>query len=204
MHNHCKVIEQASKTKKNCQFPFIFKNKTYHGCTKTILKKPWCSTKTDPSSNEHITGQRVYGICDSSCPMNECQVKEKASNSFKDCQFPFIFKGITFYGCTKKDVGNNDSPWCSTKVDPVTKKHISGQSFFGDCSSSCPMNNLQSKIDKDNISDDKDSNNHRNDHNDLNAEDQLIGDDKDNQDDVSDDKDSNNHSEGESNEKINA
>ena len=142
MDGNCEVIEVASKSKKKCQFPFVFKNHTYYGCTKkaSLNGKAWCSTRTNPTSNEHITGQKLYGDCDSSCPMNECQVTEKASNQQKPCEFPFIFKKVTYHGCTKDDAGENGNPWCSTKVNSTTKEHITGQSFFGDCNPSCPIN----------------------------------------------------------------
>ena len=132
----------ASKSKKKCQFPFVFKNHTYYGCTKkaSLNGKAWCSTRTNPTSNEHITGQKLFGDCDSSCPMNECQVTEKASNQQKPCEFPFVFKKVTYHSCTKDDAGENGNPWCSTKVNSITKEHITGQSFFGDCESSCPVN----------------------------------------------------------------
>ena len=142
MDGNCEVIEVASKSKKECQFPFVFKNHTYYGCTKkaSLNGKAWCSTGTNPTSNEHITGQKLFGDCDSSCPMNECQVTEKASNQKKPCEFPFIFKKVTYHGCTKDDAGVLGHPWCSTKVNSTTKEHITGQSFYGDCESSCPIN----------------------------------------------------------------
>ena len=31
-------------------------------------------------------------------------------------------------------------PWCSTKVDPTTRQHITGGGFYGDCEASCPSN----------------------------------------------------------------
>ena len=54
----------------------------------------------------------------------DCVVKEVKSGLRKPCQFPFIFSNQTFYGCTifKSDNGN---PWCSTKVDPLGREHLS-------------------------------------------------------------------------------
>ena len=72
------MTEIASALSKPCQFPFIFMNLTFNGCTSIIGKqedtgdyihdKLWCSTKTD-SSNNHITGQGYYGDCPKlNCP----------------------------------------------------------------------------------------------------------------------------------------
>ena len=74
----------------------------------------------------------------------DCLVEERSSGEPKPCQFPFIYKNETFYGCTLKDaVGNSDSftgsPWCSTKINQLTFEHISGGGFFGDClAENCP------------------------------------------------------------------
>ena len=60
----------------------------------------------------------------------------------KQCQFPFKFDGEEFHGCIDsiKNPGGRVSvdPWCSTKVDPTTRQHITGGGFFGDCEASCP------------------------------------------------------------------
>ena len=148
----------ASKTKEKCQFPFVFKNHTYYGCTKQDSSngKAWCSTRINPTSNEHITGQELFGDCDSSCPMNEYQVIEKASNLQKPCQFPFVFKKYTYHGCTKDYAGENGKAWCSTKVFPITNEHITGGSFFGDCKFPYPVDNrnqIESLDQKDAIDD---------------------------------------------------
>ena len=73
-----------------------------------------------------------YSIC--------LQVTEKASNQEKPCEFPFIFKKVTYHACTEDDAGVLGHPWCSTKVNSTTKEHITGQSFYGDCEPSCPIN----------------------------------------------------------------
>ena len=77
----CQVIEVASNSLKPCQFPFISQNQTFYGCTKVATGengKAWCSTKIDPSTNEHIVGQQFYGDCpndyydyDDNCPTEE-------------------------------------------------------------------------------------------------------------------------------------
>ena len=63
----------------------------------------------------------------------ECKVQEIASNSLKPCQFPFIYKNQTYYGCTEVDAGANGMAWCSTEINPLTYEHIVGQQLYGDC-----------------------------------------------------------------------
>ncbi len=46
----CVVKEVKSGLRKPCQFPFIFSNQTFYGCTifQSENGNPWCSTKVDP------------------------------------------------------------------------------------------------------------------------------------------------------------
>ena len=71
----CEVIEAASGQKKPCEAEFKFENKTYYGCTTVGGDNlaPWCSTKVDPITNEHIVGQSNHGDCptDGSCLTEE-------------------------------------------------------------------------------------------------------------------------------------
>jgi len=72
----CMVKEISSKEVKPCQFPFIYKNRTFHGCTTWRSNDRnsflWCSTKTSPYTKQHIRGQKNYGACS-----NECLTHEK-------------------------------------------------------------------------------------------------------------------------------
>ena len=75
----CAVNEIASNSTKPCQFPFIYENKTFYGCTRLYGGEngnPWCSTKINPLTYDHIVGQDLYGDCtDNSCPTEEQGVK---------------------------------------------------------------------------------------------------------------------------------
>ena len=81
-----------------------------------------------------------------SSPGAPCTVTEKNSQSEKQCQFPFIFKGRIFSACTTVTGTNDDgdyeygTPWCSTKTDS-NNNHISGQGVYGDCmeDGACPI-----------------------------------------------------------------
>ena len=68
----CLVIEKKSGLSRPCQFPFIYLNRTFNGCT-TIINidedtgeyvhgEPWCSTRTN-RSNHHIPRRGFFGDC---------------------------------------------------------------------------------------------------------------------------------------------
>ena len=70
----CSVKEDGSGLTKPCHFPFIFNNHTYYGCTLESADeggKPWCSTKQNQLTHEHISGGGYYGDCTDDCPSNE-------------------------------------------------------------------------------------------------------------------------------------
>ena len=52
----CEVKEVKSGLRKPCQFPFIFSNQTFYGCTifQSENGNPWCSTKVDPLGRVHL------------------------------------------------------------------------------------------------------------------------------------------------------
>jgi hypothetical protein len=72
-------------------------------------------------------------------------VTEVRSGTRKPCQFPFVLLNQTFNECTDilgvdpktGKITTVNELWCSTNVDPQTKKHIEGGSYYGDCPSSC-------------------------------------------------------------------
>ena len=72
-------------------------------------------------------------------------MNEVRSGIRKPCQFPFVLLNKTFNECTDilsinpetGKITTVDEPWCSTNVDPQTKKHIEGGSYYGDCPSNC-------------------------------------------------------------------
>ena len=71
----CTVIEKSSNESKPCQFPFMYKNQLFHGCTTLLYKigdsSSWCSTKRDPETLEHVTGHENFGNCPSDCPNSD-------------------------------------------------------------------------------------------------------------------------------------
>ena len=94
--NNCSVIEKKTNLEKPCEFPFIYENKTFYGCT-TYLKLangkekvtlPWCSTKTEAISHEHIPGGKFWGECPKdntdTCPSAE--QGQEAANLWEDIQ----------------------------------------------------------------------------------------------------------------------
>ena len=66
--NVCIVSEAGSGLDKPCQFPFVYKDKSYNECTlEDGGGVAWCSTKTIPSTNEHVGGNGHYGDCSQEC-----------------------------------------------------------------------------------------------------------------------------------------
>ena len=53
---------------KRCVFPFTWKGRTYHSCTREgdQYGHLWCSTSTDTGGN-HVSGQGEYGVCSKAC-----------------------------------------------------------------------------------------------------------------------------------------
>ena len=60
-----------------------------------------------------------------------CQVKELKTKLPKPCQFPFIWRGVKYFGCTTVDGGG--IPWCTTKTVPKTLEHDNSEEYYGDC-----------------------------------------------------------------------
>ena len=116
MHLTVCVVKERGKGKKNeprplkqCQFPFKFDGETFNGCIDFILKKngdrravkPWCSTKVDESTRQHVKGQGFYGDCDSSpqCPnvggFQQTPLKEEVTDTAgKNDYFSCIHKSF--------------------------------------------------------------------------------------------------------------
>jgi len=117
----CEVTGNPGPLQKGCQFPFIFRGRTYNSCADwTAGGQPagttWCSTKVD-TNREHLKG--FYMFCPSSPGASE------------SCQFPFIYKGTTYNSCVAWTAGGQPagSSWCSTKVD-TNREHVKGYYKF--------------------------------------------------------------------------
>ena len=88
--------ELASETSKPCEGTFIYKNETYHGCTKIGDQngRAWCSTKIDHLTYEHISGGNFYGFCpeDGSCSTTEeGQMIQNHAIDLESCEAVFCF-----------------------------------------------------------------------------------------------------------------
>lgn len=74
--------KEGKKVQKPCVFPFKFDEEEFDGCINFILEKddngnytgdrilvkPWCSTKVDETTREHVAGGGFYGDCDEKKP----------------------------------------------------------------------------------------------------------------------------------------
>ena len=66
-----------------------------------------------------------------------CIVTEIKSGRQKPCQFPFIWKGVSNYGC--KTVDGHGKSWCSTNVVSQTLEHDISDSYYGVCNENNPV-----------------------------------------------------------------
>ena len=67
----CQVIQMADKKLTPCIFPFIMDDLKFHNCTdhKDFDGKFWCSTKVNPNTLIHVSGQKFWGYCEEeNCP----------------------------------------------------------------------------------------------------------------------------------------
>ena len=90
----CKVIEKATGQEKSCQFPFVFNDKTFHGCTTEDNGenegKRWCSTKVD-QLNVHDEFDSFFGECS-----EECLTSERGQKIEEDQEKLVICKYLLF------------------------------------------------------------------------------------------------------------
>ena len=153
----CEVIEEASGLEKPCVFPFTFRGVTYNDCTSEDDPDGnlWCSTKVNETGN-HIGEQSLWGFCENpSCfqnnildtedpgeaetttilpvLVNSCEVFENATDSKKECSFPFKMDGKIYNGCTDRHEPSGKF-WCPTKLNSTTQEMIT--SFWGWCEDS--------------------------------------------------------------------
>ena len=69
-------------------------------------------------------------------PRKEC-VTVDGPGQGSDCQFPFIYKGVTRDGCIT-EADPDGKLWCSTAVDNDGQHIVNGQ-HWAHCSSQCPI-----------------------------------------------------------------
>lgn len=83
----------------------------------------------------------VINFCTSTflCIWIDCQTFGGNSPGDK-CMFPFIWKGVTYEGCTKAD--NNGQAWCATSYKPGGT-NIDG---WTNCRDGCPMQGIYFNI----------------------------------------------------------
>ena len=60
--------DQPENVGKQCVFPFIYENITYHTCTRKDSDKDWCAIEVD-SNGVRIYGK--WGYCSPNCPGKE-------------------------------------------------------------------------------------------------------------------------------------
>ena len=165
----CFVTEVSSESRKPCQFPFVLLNKTFNACTNiegytdtgelTFLKDPWCSTKVDPSNNNHFEGSGYYGECPSNCPTNILKTPNLSDPSLRTNLSTSTNKSIDVisseydYGYDKKECAAYDNFNCVNETQCLDQVfincddglpvdgHSNGQENYEPHKATCPSTN---------------------------------------------------------------
>ena len=68
----CQVIEQVTQDTKECSFPFTLHGKKFTECTDYLDQNGnlWCSTETNPDTQEHKAGG-YWGYCEDAQCLNK-------------------------------------------------------------------------------------------------------------------------------------
>merc|ERR1719187_1448479 len=118
-----------------CQFPFIYKGKTFQKCTTydSDNGQPWCPWEVD---DYRKTDQNKIADCVvPGCPVAYWDENECRTVNGDPCIFPFKYNGRTFNKCTTYN-SQNGKPWCPTEV----KDNGNADPFkLADCAPGCPV-----------------------------------------------------------------
>ena len=126
----CTVNQESNGLKTSCEFPFVFKDKIYYGCTTDTDPdgKLWCSTKTNENS-EHISGQGFWGFCQNqTCLENSdfLEVNEKAFEAEQNLKLQEIEVDNRNSGVNCNCINYRKCPWSlnmMTTVGRLPRKH---------------------------------------------------------------------------------
>eukprot|EP00118_Oscarella_pearsei_P024648 m.306502 g.306502 ORF g.306502 m.306502 type:complete len:305 (+) comp41311_c0_seq1:53-967(+) len=108
----------GSDAGKRCVFPFVYKGKTHHGCTRDDHTQPWCSTTSTYSGK--------WGNCE--CVESSVTCGGTAGK-FGRCRFPFHYDNEYHYDCIT--TSDKSKPWCGTSSGSVNIHKQWG--FCGPC-----------------------------------------------------------------------
>jgi len=119
-----------------CQFPFIYKNRTYSECTNDGHHKPWCATGKQTELNpfaaiacitilfagvdQHGHVGRMRGECRPDCPGHKRSVNRCLARDGWPCVFPFEYGDTVQRSCVQlpynpitKENSPSEEAWCS-------------------------------------------------------------------------------------------
>jgi len=134
------VKGQCSVESNRCDFPFTNGDTTHSSCQKDDFIIGGDST--DHYCYSQVGDSSVYGVCDKGCFEDDGSPIEFETDDTmalfcktkpSPCQFPFIFQGVRYNGCTSD---GREFPWCALQVDPVTSELVGnrwGQCDMGTC-----------------------------------------------------------------------
>ena len=138
--NTCVVKDNAGDLKP-CIFPFDYKNRTYETCSNADvpLGRSWCPIdleKYDQDPEFDDDEYLHYSYCDANpnCPKpwnDQCLVQEFSSGLELSCQFPFVYKNVTYTKCTNFE-STPSQYWCATEVEDESREYLGEK--WGFCS----------------------------------------------------------------------
>ena len=125
-----KIISALNK-KKSCNFPFKYQGKEYNSCAMVKLeglniKSPWCPLEIDTDGNAVVES---IDTC-----IDEREIIIQGGGQGHNCPLPFIFDGIYYDKCTRKDP-TLQSEYISTYWCPNPFGVGIGQEFVNNASS---------------------------------------------------------------------
>ena len=140
VYHDCIGIKEHGKDHP-CVFPFTYHGHVHHACTYVSDSHPWCATKVDGKG--HLVTQD-WGYCTGHCPLEHktCKTVDGGPVVNAYCRFPFRYKGIQYFACTKED---DEEPWCATMVDGHEDMLIHHWGRCGDCMGSKDDNDMKTK-----------------------------------------------------------
>jgi len=126
----CKTKAPEVESTKPIKLMFLSDKKDSSGvATCSVMCADSATTTPPPSPTTAGAGSGQTTTTAAPVPCVNCTIEDG-----RLCQFPFIYKDVTYTQCTMAD---DTKPWCSTKVDQFNEA-IPGIGEWGYCKSDCP------------------------------------------------------------------
>ncbi|XP_042892641.1 uncharacterized protein LOC122266828, partial [Penaeus japonicus] len=99
--------------RKICLFPFIWRGIVYYECTAEERRAPWCATQVN-ERGEPLASGYCRDTLEGPVPPEPPPFLVGENVNSSNCKFPFVYKGMTYFTCTRED---SLIPWCALDVD---------------------------------------------------------------------------------------